>query len=353
MRNDNVLKLLSIAVPSYNVEKTLGATLASLCVPETIDFLDIIVVDDGSIDATVSAAKPFIEQYPESVRIISKQNGGHGSAVNTGILNARGRYFKVVDGDDRLDREGLTALVGLLKSTDADLVASNYKKVLPDGTDAGNMDFHGVQFGKNYDFGQIAADGSTYFGIHSSTFKTKILKENNIKLQEHTFYVDTEYALLPIPYIKTVEFLENRVYLYTVGSAQQSIDTDNFVKRYDDHLRVVTRLAGFARECADKDVLKPQLDYIYSVLAKLCFTQYMLAAFYDEDIKRGKKRARDFDKWLSADKRLYDALSGSFYIRIMRSTGFAVIPRGKGFKKLVRKSFNIIKRLSGKRKLTY
>lgn len=347
------MKLLSITVPSYNVEKTLGATLESLCVPETIDLLDIIVVDDGSVDGTVSAAKPFIEKYPESVRIISKQNGGHGSAVNTGISAARGKYFKVVDGDDRLDCEGLKALGDLLQNTDADLVASNYKKVLPDGTDAGNMDFRGVEFGKIYDFAKLSVDGSIYFGIHSGTFKTKILKENNIKLQEHTFYVDTEYALLPIPYVKTVEFLENRVYLYTVGSAQQSIDTDNFVKKYDDHLRVVTRLAGFARECADNGVSKPQLDYIYSVLSKLCFTQYMLAAFYDEDIKRGKARALDFDNWLKSDKRLYDALSGSFYIRFMRGTGFAVIPRGKGFKNVVRKSFNIIKRLSGKRKLTY
>lgn len=347
------MKLLSIAIPSYNVEKTLKATLESLCVPETIDCLDIIVVDDGSKDRTVSVAKPFIEKYPESVRIISKQNGGHGSAVNTGLDAARGKYFKVVDGDDRLDREGLNALVSFLKKTDADLVASNYKKVLPDGSDAGNMDFHDVEYGKTYDFEKIATDGSTYFGIHSSTFKTKILKEHNIKLQEHTFYVDTEYALLPIPYIKTVEFLENRVYLYTVGSAQQSIDTANFVKRYDDHLRVVTRLAQFAHECTDNNVSQPQLDYIYSVLAKLCFTQYMLAAFYDEDIKRGRQRARDFDEWLVKYDRLYSVLSNSIYIRIMRKTGFAVIPRGKNFKKVVRKSFNIIKRLSGKRRLTY
>lgn len=98
------LKLLTIAVPAYNVEKTLGATLESLCVDEVLCKLDIIVVDDGSKDGTVSIAKTFTEKHPCSVRLISKQNGGHGSAVNTGLDAAQGRYFKVVDGDDRLER---------------------------------------------------------------------------------------------------------------------------------------------------------------------------------------------------------------------------------------------------------
>jgi hypothetical protein len=259
----------------------------------------------------------------------------------------------VVDGDDRLDREGLIALIELLEKTDCDLVASNYRKVFPDGSSAGDMCFKNVEFGTTYNFEQLAADGSIYFGIHSSTFKTEILRKNSIRLQEHTFYVDTEYALLPIPFINTVVFLQPCVYLYTVGSAQQSIDAANFVKRYDDHLRVVTRLAGFADECLELGVPLAQTDYIFSVLAKLCFTQYMLAAFYDEDIKRGRQRARDFDKWLKKHPRLYETLSKSLYIRFLRATYFSVLPRGRRLKKAARKSFNLIKRLFGKHKLTY
>jgi glycosyltransferase involved in cell wall biosynthesis len=344
------LKLLTIAVPSYNVEKTLGATLESLCVSEVIEKLDIIVVDDGSKDGTENLANGFAQKYPDSVRVIKKANGGHGSAVNTGIDAARGRYFKVVDGDDRLSHDGLIALVRRLETSDSDLVASNYKKVLPSGEDAGEMNFSGIDFQAKYLFDRLPTDGSVYFGIHSSTFRTKILKENVIRLQEHTFYVDTEYALLPIPFVRTVEFLEDCVYLYTVGSAQQSIDAGNFVKRYDDHLRVVMRLVAFAASCvADK----PHREYIYSVLGKLCFTQYMLAAFYDEDLKRGRRRAREFDGWLKGDRRLYDALSKSVYIRFIRTTNFKILPRGAKLKKAVRGAFSAVKRLTGKRKLTY
>lgn len=344
------LKLLTIAVPSYNVEKTLGATIESLCVKEVLEKLDIIIVDDGSKDSTRQIAEDYAKKYPESVRVISKANGGHGSAVNAGIDNALGRYFKVVDGDDRLSRDGLIALINCLENCDADLVASNYKKVLPDGSDAGKMNFSGVEYGREYRFEEIPVDGSIYFGIHSSTFKTEILQKNNIRLQEHTFYVDTEYALLPMPFVKTVLFLPDCVYLYTVGSSGQSIDAKNFVGRYDHHLRVVKRLVGFAQ---NYETDKPHRDYIYSVLSKLCFTQYMLAVFYDDDRKRGKLRAREFDEWLKCDARLYCALSKSLYIRLLRATGFRFLPRGEKLKNAARAVFGVFKRLTGKKKLTY
>lgn len=343
------LKLLTVVVPSYNVEKTLGATLDSLCVEELLQKLDIIVVDDGSKDGTAALAGAYARDFPDSVRVISKENGGHGSAVNTGIENALGRYFKVVDGDDRLERGAFTNLLALLEKSDADLVASNYKKVLPDGSDAGNMDFSGVEYGRTYRFDELRTDGSIYFGIHSSTFKTQILKDHAVRLLEHTFYVDTEYALLPVPYIDTVVFLSDRVYLYTVGSSGQSIDIKNFVGRYEDHLRVVESLVGFA----SAGVSGPHGDYIYSVLSKLCFTQYMLAAFYDDDLSRGRGRARSFDAWLKSDSRLYASLGKSAYIRFLRATNFTFLPRGAALKKAVRGVFGAVKRVTGRRGLTY
>lgn len=344
------MKLLTITVPSYNVEKTLAATLDSLCVDEILPKLDIIVVDDGSIDSTAEIAQKYANTYPQSIRVISQPNGGHGSAVNTGIKYSQGKYFKVVDGDDKLDKDGFTALVDCLENTDADLVASNYKKVLPDGTAAGAVEFAGVEYNKIYSFEEVPADGSIYFSIHSSTFKTEVLKASGTKLQHHTFYVDAEYAVLPIPSVKTVLFLKDCVYLYTVGAAGQSIDIANFVNRYDDHLRVVKRVATFANEC---DCSDKHREYIYSAAAKLCFTQYMLAAFYDENPERGQVRARSFDTWLKGDTRLYDALAKSLFIRFLRATDFRFLPRGAKLKSAVRVASRTFKRLTGRKKLTY
>lgn len=344
------MKVLTITVPAYNVEKTLSATLDSLCACKILPELDILIIDDGSADSTYNIASKYEKKYPDSVRTVKKQNGGHGSAVNKGIELARGKYFKVVDGDDRLDNAGLTALVKRLGQTDADLVASNCRKVLPDGSPCGDMNYDGVEYGVKYDFDKLPADGSVYYGIHSSTFKTDILRKSGVKLQEHTFYVDAEYALLPMPFVRTVEFLENRVYLYTVGSEGQSVNIENFVARYDDHLRVVQKLADFAKICSTDEKHR---DYIYSVTAKLCFTQYMLAAFYDSDIQRGQVRARSFDAWLKGDPRLYAALNSSVYIKFLRATGFRILPRSVKMKKAAKSLSAFFKRITGRKKLTY
>ncbi|HEX3025644.1 MAG TPA: glycosyltransferase family 2 protein [Clostridia bacterium] len=346
------MKLLTIAVPAYNVEKTLSDTLESFCIDELLESLDVIIVDDGSTDKTREIAKRFINSHPDSFRIISKKNGGHGSAVNTGIQNAAGRYFKVVDGDDRLEEDGFRALLKHLETTDSDLVATHYKKVPVDGGNPVPMRFESVLFNRQYSFGGLPADGSVYLGIHAVTYKTALLKDTGIRLQEHTFYVDVEYGLLPMPFVKTVEFLDVYTYLYFVGSAGQSINYDNFVKRYDHHYRVVKRMVKFA---ATPGLDEAVTDYVYSVLDKLCFTHYMLSAFYDRDVKRGKKRAAEFDAWLSASSpRLYRELGKSKYIRFLRATRFTVLPRGKALKKAVKSVSGSLKQLFGRKgRFTY
>ena len=346
------MKLLSITVPSYNCEKTLKSTLESLCCQEVIKYLDIIVVDDGSTDKTASIAYDFEISHPESIRVISKENGGHGSAVNTGIINANGVYFRVVDGDDSLEKQGLLALIEKLKTTTADLVASNYKMVFVDTGIEKEKRFDNIKFNHLYDFSEIPSDGSVYFGIHSMNIKTSVLKNNYIKLQEHTFYVDTEFCLLPIPFVNTVEFIEDFVYLYSVGSSGQSIDTQNFVKRYEDHYRVVKRISEYVHAC---NTDKSHNDYMYAVLLKLCFTNYMLSVFYDNNVKRGKQRAREFDNWLkNSDERLYSSLNSSFYIRVMRLTRFVFLPRGAKMKSVIKKIYRLFKpHVKKKQRLTY
>lgn len=347
---ERAVKLLTVAVPSYNVEKTLKASLESLCVEEIMDKLEVIVVDDGSKDTTAAIAQSFVDNFPGTFKLLRKENGGHGSTVNTALEAATGRYFKVMDGDDRLTREGLMALTAEAGHGSADLIASNYLRVPADGSQPIKMEFSGVEYGRLYRFGELRPDG-LYFGIHGSTFRTEILRKSGLKLQEHTFYVDTEYALLPIPFVQTVVFIPEFVYLYAVGNAGQSVDAVNFVKRYEDHYRVVRRLSEFAALSNPAD---PGTEYIYRVMEKLCFTNYMLGCFYDSDSSRGRARAREFDAWLkSSNKVLYSRLGHSTYIKFLRFTGFHIVIRGMFIKKAAKKIFGIFKRITGKRRFTY
>lgn len=98
-------KLLSIVVPTYNMERYLARCLDSLLVPSVIKHIEILVINDGSKDQSGVIAHNYQERYPQSVKVIDKENGGYGSVLNIGLLNASGKYFKVCDSDDWFDGE--------------------------------------------------------------------------------------------------------------------------------------------------------------------------------------------------------------------------------------------------------
>ena len=115
-------KILTVTVPSYNVEKFLENTLDSFVDERVLDDIEVLIVDDGSKDKTAEIGRKYEEKYPDTFRVISKENGGHGSTINRGIGEAKGKYFKVVDGDDWVDQDGFAELIQRLKTCDADYV---------------------------------------------------------------------------------------------------------------------------------------------------------------------------------------------------------------------------------------
>lgn len=119
-------KILSIVIPAYNVEKYLERCLASFEVAGILDQIEVLVINDGSRDQTAAIAQRYCDRYPDSYFLYNKENGGHGSGINYGIRYARGKYFKVVDGDDWLNTEELPAFVELLAQVDTDVVAADF-----------------------------------------------------------------------------------------------------------------------------------------------------------------------------------------------------------------------------------
>ena len=99
------MKLLSIAIPCYNSQDYMRHAIETLLAGG--EDVEILVVNDGSKDKTADIAAEYQQKYPTIVRAINKENGGHGDAVMTGLKNATGLYFKVVDSDDWVDEECL------------------------------------------------------------------------------------------------------------------------------------------------------------------------------------------------------------------------------------------------------
>ena len=289
-------KLLTICVPSYNAESTLERCLTSLCCHRMAKREEVLVIDDGSTDATARLALQFEQRYPGIVRLISKPNGGHGSGINRALEEAQGVYFKNVDSDDWVDSDHLAALLDRLAADDTvDLYSSDYDIVFPDGRTVPQCAGDPIEPGRVYTFAE-ADPADFYFTIHSMTIRTELLRRAPRRLQEHTFYVDCEYILFPIPFVRNFVFLREHLYRYAQGNNAQSVDLENMVRRYDQHDRVLRSVIDYGNEMPMPPENKRYYD---AVLRRLLYTHDGLSMLHDGNRERARVRAKAFAAYLA------------------------------------------------------
>lgn len=243
------MKLLSIVIPVYNVEDYLRKCLDSLILPQHLmEKLEVIVVNDGSPDNSLSIANEYAEKYPETFKVIDKENGGHGSAWNVGLKEANGKYVKFLDSDDWL--ENLSALLERLQNIDVDIVfckkihfysETNDKEVL--------SKFFCLSQGKIYD-----ADSFDWmkFGYDMDitnfqycTYRRDILVPFEPLFLEHQCYDDSILFVVPIVACHHFVYYDFPVYNYLLGRAGQTADREVLIRRYKDKEKVKKQMITF------------------------------------------------------------------------------------------------------------
>lgn len=306
-------KVLTIAMPCYNVERYLRHGLDSLADERLVEDVEVIVVDDGSTDSTAQIAQGYVDRMPELFRLVSKQNGGHGSAVNAGIDNARGRYFRVVDGDDWVDTEGLVRVVELLKASTADIFVDE-KCEVDMSTNARTPRPLTQQFRAlgRVAFASVCDDVACedYLTIHTLSVKTELLRSRDVRLHEGIFYVDLQYVIMATCYAGTVQFAPVEVYQYLLGNAEQSVAFSSYANRYEDHAAMVRDILAFADEGRFKGAVSSYLD---NRVRLALHTHFNIALVYDEDRSRGLRRAKEFRSWLAEQHPRFEAMIRSRY----------------------------------------
>ncbi|MBP3626108.1 MAG: glycosyltransferase, partial [Peptococcaceae bacterium] len=255
----NNQKVLSIAIPSYNSEAYMANCIESLLIGG--DDVEILIVNDGSKDGTAQIADAYAAKYPNIIRAVHQENGGHGEAVNAGLRNATGRYFKVVDSDDWVDPKAYKEILALLKhmiaqETQLDMLISNfiydkqgvtykkvmhYRSVLPK-----DQIFTWDQIG-HFQKGQ-------YILMHSVIYRTQLLRDCAMELPKHTFYVDNIFVYQPLPFVKTIYYLDVDFYHYFIGRDDQSVNEKVMIKRLDQQIRVNKLMADYY-DLSDKTVV--------------------------------------------------------------------------------------------------
>ncbi|MEF9941998.1 MAG: glycosyltransferase family A protein [Lachnospiraceae bacterium] len=286
-------KTLTVTIPSYNVEQYLQQTLDSFIEDSIMEDIEVLIVDDGSKDHTAEIGHAYETRYPDTFRLISKENGGHGSTINTGIEVGTGKYFKVVDGDDWVHTEDFVKLVQQLKTCDADYVLTNYYEV-DDGTKVQTeKTFTNFKDGQVYEFGQVVE--YTSLPMHALVIRTNILKEHQIRLDEHCFYVDVEYTMFPVPYVHKIVYFDLYVYMYRLALVTQSVSMQGYQKHMQNHIDVILHLTDFANHCMEQGEEEVKTCYMITRIAQMINDQVSVFLSFGTKNKKIKAQFQEFD----------------------------------------------------------
>ena len=256
--------VLSIVVPAYNVEKYLEKCIVSLLNYEESYKTEVIVVNDGSNDRTSEIAKKMAAVSNGIVKVIDKENGGHGSTINAGLKAATGKYFRLIDGDDWVDSGELEKLVSILEKEDADLVLTKgsyayIEKSLFETI----VDYDTLEEGRKYHFEDLIYYGYGFKEhgplLSTSNYKTELLKKADFRISEKKPYVDMEFNSFSIQYIDTVKFYDLDIYRYLIGREGQTVSKDYWRKKYKDHAFIIFNILN---TIAGKDYSRAKREYI-------------------------------------------------------------------------------------------
>ncbi|NLK27484.1 MAG: glycosyltransferase family 2 protein [Clostridiales bacterium] len=336
------MKLLTAVIPCYNSEAYMSHAIETLLTGGPS--MEIIIVNDGSKDNTQKIAEEYQEKYPKIIRVISQENGGHGAAVNTGLANATGLYFKVVDSDDWVNEKALRQVLEKLRELIADgnspdlFLANyvyekvgakrkkviNYRRALPkDQIFTWNDIMHFKQ--------------SQNILMHSTIYRTKLLKDCGIQLPKHTFYVDNIFVYQPLPFVKTLYYMDVNLYRYFIGREDQSVNEQVMIRRIDQQLKI-TRIMIESHNLMQIKCKKLRNYMIKYLSMMMTVSSVFLIKEGSEESLAKKEELWNYLK--NYDKRLYKKIRSQILGRSMN------LP-GKFGRRVVEVGYNITRKIYG------
>ena len=298
------MKILSVVVPCYNSQDYMEGCIESIL--KGGDKVEIIIVDDGSKDRTGEIADAYAAKYPEIVKVVHQENGGHGEGINAGLKIATGRFFKVLDSDDRFGEDAFKAYLESLEGPayEADLVMTNYVYTYHDGRK--NKRIH---YRASFDAERLYNSWDEtrkfrikqYVTLHSSTFRTELMRESGMVLPKHVFYEDNVMVCTVLPLTNKIYYLDRDLYLYTIGREDQSVAEDVMTKRYKHQILA----ASLIFETCHLDEVKKKSKRLYQLMYHEMFMMYGIACVFarrspeedsDANLEKMWERAYAFDE---------------------------------------------------------
>ena len=259
-------KLLSIVVPTYNMEKYLDKCLTSLIIDdkELMMRLEVIVVIDGANDRSSEIAHRYHDIYPNTFIVIDKENGNYGSCINRGLKEAKGKYIKVLDADDHFDTESFYIFLKSISrlKNEPDVIFSGYCTTDEDG----NCGIPFIRDINKYvilstdDIKNSVTQGR-HVAMHEITYRTDMLRQNGYTQTEGISYTDQEWILYPMAYAQKFYCINVVIYKYLVGRAGQSMDLNILKRGVPALISISRRMLNWYSSC-DKNSIQ-NTDYLH------------------------------------------------------------------------------------------
>lgn len=320
-------KILSIIIPTYNMEKYLRKCLDSLIVSdENMDKLEVLVINDGSKDTSSQIAHEYEGKYPQTFRVVDKENGNYGSCINRGLKEAKGKYVKVLDADDYFDNVVFNQFLSFLSETDADLIINDYSVVDGNGNNTDNYSFP-LPMENVFSLGDLPEKTIEWLWHHGITYKTELFRYNNYVQTEGISYTDDEWVFKPMADVQRVKYFPHYLYMYLRGREGQTFDPKVLKKEFGKRFIVLRSMLKFYTE--EKADLSKEAERYLSI--KLWGRLQPAYIFYliKNSTKEGNIVLREFDKELKKiAPSIYDDLSnisskkGWHYIREWRNSHY-------------------------------
>ena len=316
-------KVLTISVASYNTEKYIRKTMNSFIIPEIMDKLEVLIVNDGSSDRTLEIAQEYETRYPGTFRAIDKPNGGYGSTINKAVEVAQGRYIKTIDGDDWVDRNGLIKLINFLEKTSADMVVTNFARV---------NDKNGKVMPTNFEFpceGVVKSFDEMYNNqelyMQALAIKVEIYRKNHIHITHHCFYTDIEYIMYPCPYVKTVAYLNTCVYMYRVAVNEQSMSINGKRKHIDEQRKILGNVIAYYKENLKKSQLTLGQKKYFDVVLNNMVKSHITAILSLKRSSENYMRMKTFNEFIRKEiPEIYDIGNNSAFVRLVRCNNYII-----------------------------
>lgn len=294
-------KLLTIIIPTYNMQDYLPRCLDSLLLPDKqMEQLEVLVVNDGSKDNSSAMAHEYEIRFPDTFRVINKENGNYGSCVNRGLNEATGRFIKVLDADDWFDTNEFSHYIDNLEKIDADMVLTDYQIVDEKGNMTKKMVFD-IEPNIQFAFQEYTEPG-VYFAMHSITYRTEMLRQIGYCQTEGISYTDTEWVYYPQHGVKKCIYFPYNVYCYVVGREGQTMDPKVLLKSAPHYDKLLRAMVAFGNNLSADDKQLFTYQRLEAQIAHLSMGMYRICLVLQDADTYDKALIKSFDDFMRIER---------------------------------------------------